>query len=55
MSCASVGIKDRQNLMLVESVGHRFLFCLTYCLVSGPSRLRGKQVRNVTCVTLVSA
>jgi hypothetical protein len=54
ISCASVAIKDRQNLMPVESAGHRVLFCPTYCLVSGPSRLCGKQMRNVRYVTLAS-
>ena len=55
VSCASVGIKDRRNLMLVESAGHRFLFCPKYCLVPRLFKLYAKQLRDVTYVTLESA
>ena len=30
MSCASVDIKDQQNLMLVENVEHKFLIYRRY-------------------------
>lgn len=50
---ANADTKDQRSTMPVESAARRFLTYRTYYLVPDPSRICGKELRNVMYVTLV--